>query len=159
MHCFMDDRGRSVLSLFDHIEALPGQFNASTMFPQAVKAWHRHAQQDDHWVVLAGDLKIGLFNSEARPLTARLRLAGRAAGEDLITEITVAPETGTAVYLGEHRPGALQIPAGLWHGGVAVGPGSALLLYYVTRKYDPRQPDEERRAWDCFPFSWDVAHK
>ena len=51
------------------------------------------------------------------------------------------------------------IPAGLWHGAVAVGPDPAGLLYYVTNAYDPAEPDEERRAYDSVPgFSWGVRH-
>jgi hypothetical protein len=29
-----------------------------------------------------------------------------------------------------------------------------LLLYYVTRKYDPHDPDEQREEWNKFPFAW-----
>lgn len=156
MHTYCDDRGRSFLSVLDHLAEIPGQVNVSLMYARAVKAWHRHARQDDHWVVLTGDLKIGLFNTEEAPLTAELRLAGPVANEDRVNLLEVPPGSGRPVYLGEHRPGVLRIPKGLWHGGVAVGGRDALLLYYVTRRYDPRQPDEQREAWDKFPFTWDV---
>ncbi len=154
MHTYCDDRGFSVLSLFDHLAELPGQFNASRMYAGVVKAWHRHAQQDDYWAVLAGDLKVGLFNTESTPITAELRLAGMLPGADLTMRIEVPTGAGKAVYLGEHRPGVLRIPARLWHGGFAAGGQAALLLYYVTRKYDPHDPDEQREEWNKFPFSW-----
>lgn len=159
MHTFADDRGFSLMSLFDHVEALPGQFNISTMFSGVVKAWHRHALQDDHWVCVNGLLKIGLFNSESRALTAEVRLAGSRPGLDAPTRIEVPPNSGKAVFLGDRRPGVLHIPAGLWHGGVAVGGGDAMLLYYVTRKYDAARPDEERHPWDGFPFRWEAEFK
>lgn len=159
MHSYSDDRGRSVMSVFDHLSDLPGQVNASTMYAGAVKAWHRHARQEDHWTVLAGNLKIGLFNTEAHALTAELRLAGPLPGAEQVQQIEIAGGSGRAVYLGEHRPGVLRIPVGLWHGGVAVGGSDALLLYYVTRKYDPQKPDEERAAWDAFPFAWATEFK
>jgi len=159
MHTYADDRGFSVMSIFDHLAELPGQFNASTMYAGVVKAWHRHAHQDDHWVVVAGDLKVGLFNTEAVPLAATLRLARPRPGEDEPVTIEVPPQSGKALYLGEHRPGIIQIPAGLWHGGVAIGGHDALLLYYVTRKYDPRQPDEQRAEWNAFAFEWGVEFR
>jgi dTDP-4-dehydrorhamnose 3,5-epimerase len=159
MHSYADDRGFSLMSIFDHLAELPGQFNASTMYAGAVKAWHRHAKQDDYWTVLRGDLKIGLFNSEDAPLSATLRLAGPRPAQDAPQTITLEPSSGRAIHLGEHRPGVLHIPAGIWHGGVAVGGRDALLLYYVTRKYDPAQPDEERAAWDAFSFHWGVEYK
>jgi dTDP-4-dehydrorhamnose 3,5-epimerase len=159
MHTYADDRGRSVMSLLDHLGEIPGQFNASTMYAGAVKAWHRHAKQEDHWMVLKGDLKIGLFNTEAEPLTAALRLAGPVPGAETERAIELPPKSGRAVYLGEHRSGVLRIPVGVWHGGVAVGGEDALLLYYVTRKYNPQDPDEERAAWDAFDFSWSTEFK
>lgn len=159
MHTYADDRGRSVMSLLDHVGELPGQFNASVMYAGAVKAWHRHARQDDHWMVLSGALKIGLFNSEERVMTATLRLAGPTPGADKVATVEIGPNQGRPIFLSEHRPGVLHIPAGLWHGGVAVGGREALLLYYVTQKYDPQRPDEERAAWDAFAFDWGTEHK
>ncbi len=159
MHLYSDDRGRSLMSVYDHLADLPGQVNVSVMYAGAVKAWHRHARQDDHWTVLAGNLKIGLFNTGPEPLVAELRLATPAPNGELVRNVEVPPQAGQAVYLGEHRPGVLRIPVGLWHGGVAVGRQDALLLYYMTRKYDAANPDEERAAWDAFDFRWDVEFK
>lgn len=147
------------MSVFDHLADIPGQVNASVMYAGAVKAWHRHARQEDNWTVLVGNLKIGLFNTGSAPLVAELRLATPRPGGELVQGIEVGPESGRAVYLGEHRPGVLKIPIGMWHGGVAVGGSDALLLYYVTQKYDPQAPDEERAAWDAFDFSWTVEFK
>ena len=154
MHTYGDDRGFSFMSVFDHVGDVPGQVNASWMYPGVVKAWHRHALQEDHWTVLSGMLKIGLFNSETEPLFAELRLAHATPGKDDPQRIEIPPHSGRAVHLGEHRAGVLRIPKRIWHGGVAVGNEPALLLYYVTRKYDPRNPDEERAPWDGFAFSW-----
>lgn len=159
MHTFYDDRGRSLMSTFDHLAEIPGQINISHMYAGAVKAWHRHARQLDHWVVIAGNLKIGLFNTEDHPITAELRSATIVPGEEIVRPIEVQPQSGRAVYLGEHAMGALTIPIGLWHGGVAVGGADAKLLYYVTQRYNPQAPDEERAAWDAFDFSWDVTFK
>ncbi len=154
VHTYADDRGYSLMSLWDHLPDIPGQVNVSCMYAGAVKAWHRHHRQDDHWAVLRGALKIGLFNSGETPVSAELRLAGATPGHDTTVPVPVAPGSGRAVHLSEHRPGVLRIPAGLWHGGVAIGGQDALLLYYVTQKYNAQQPDEERTEWNHFPFSW-----
>ncbi len=159
MHVFSDDRGHSAMSLLDHVGSLPGQFNASTMYAGAVKAWHRHALQDDYWIPLSGNMKIGLYNSNDSEMTAELRLAGALPDSETVIDIVLPADSGKAVYLGESRPGVLHIPAGLWHGGVAVGGRDALLLYHVTRKYDARNPDEERADWDHFGFDWGTEYK
>lgn len=156
VHTYCDDRGRSFLSLFDHLPEIPGQINVALMYAGVVKAWHRHARQDDHWAVIAGELKVGLFNTEQTAQAADLRLAGNTPGEGVVLSIEVPPGAGRTVYLGEHRPGVLRIPRGLWHGAVPVGGHDALLLYYVTERYDPQSPDEQREAWDRFPFKWEV---
>jgi len=160
MHTFCDDRGRSAMSIFDHIAALGNaQFNASTMYSGAVKAWHRHFKQDDHWCVLTGNITIGLINTERDPIAATLRVATSVPNHESVKQIEVGGNSGVAVYLGEHQQGVLHIPARLWHGGVAVGGKDAILLYYVTRKYDPTDPDEQRESWDAFDFDWSVEFK
>lgn len=159
MHTYSDDRGHSVMSLLDHLPELPGQLNASWMYHGVVKAWHRHQLQDDHWIALAGALKVGLFNADEFSRHAELRRAGPRPGVEIVESIEVPPHSGRAVYLGERAMGVLRIPAGLWHGGVAVGGQSALLLYYVTRRYDAANPDEERAAWDAFDFAWNPVQR
>lgn len=159
MHCYSDDRGASLMSVFDHLPEIPGQVNASSMYPGVVKAWHRHRKQDDHWVVLHGMLKIGLFNTGDSVARAELRLAGRRLGDELVETLEIAAGAGRAVFLGERAMGSLRIPAGLWHGAVAVGGRPAMLLYYVTRRYDPQDPDEERADWDAFDFSWKAEQR
>lgn len=159
MHTFADDRGFSIMSVFDHLAEVPGQVNTSWMYAGAVKAWHRHILQDDHWVVLRGNLKIGLYNTEPSAIVAELRLAGPTPGTEVIQPIEIAPQSGRAVYLAERRAGVLRIPHGLWHGGVAVGGVDALLLYYMTRRYNAEKPDEERSVWNAFPFDWGIEFK
>jgi dTDP-4-dehydrorhamnose 3,5-epimerase len=148
-----------MLSIFDHVADISGQVNLSVMYAGAVKAWHRHALQTDHWAVPLGNLKVGLFNSDAASIAAELILASSLPNAAQAVRLEIPPNSGQTVYLGEHRPGVLTIPPGVWHGGVAVGGRDAALLYYVTRKYDPTNPDEERADWNAFPFSWDVQFK
>jgi len=92
-------------------------------------------------------------------MQTHVRLASTVPGGEEIVTITLAPNSGKAVHLGEHGPGVLYIPAGMWHGGVAVGGRDALLLYHTTRKYDPAKPDEERADWDRFEFDWGTEYK
>ncbi len=64
------------------------------------------------------------------------------------------------MVVGEKRPGVVVIPPPLWHGAATVGPAPAGLLYFVTRAYDPNDPDEERTAPDALgAFPWQVQHR
>jgi dTDP-4-dehydrorhamnose 3,5-epimerase len=130
---FTDDRGWSLINLLQGILSPQGQVNYSVMYPGVVKAWHRHRKQTDFWVVLNGHLKMGMHRES-----------------DGKTWLAVG---------GEKRPGVLIIPPSLWHGAATVGPDPAGLLYYVTHAYEPKAPDEDRRAYDSIAgFPWGVRH-
>jgi dTDP-4-dehydrorhamnose 3,5-epimerase len=103
------------------------------MHPGVVKAWHRHREQTDFWLALEGHLKAGVHRDDGRTWQA---------------------------VVGRMRPGVLIVPPPLWHGAATVGNEPCGLFYYVTRAYDPKSPDEERRPFDAVEgFPWGVEHK
>lgn len=131
---FADDRGWSYMNQFVGVLAEQGQINYSVMYPGVVKAWHRHFKQTDFWMVLHGHLKLGVVNEDT---------------DDRWVKV-----------MGDKSPGIAIVPPTLWHGAATVGPENAGLLYFVTHQYDPKQPDEDRRAWDSIAgFPWDVQFK
>jgi len=130
---FVDERGFSLMNLLVGVLSPEGQVNYSVQHPGVVKAWHRHAKQTDFWLCLHGHIKVGVYREDAP-------FAWMAA-------------------LGEKAPGALVIPPPLWHGAATIGGDPAGLLYFVTRAYDPSDPDEERRAFDSVAgFPWGTRH-
>jgi dTDP-4-dehydrorhamnose 3,5-epimerase len=130
---FSDDRGWSVMNQFLGVLAPQGQINFSVVYPGVIKAWHRHQKQTDFWLPLTGNIKIGVHRESDG-------------------------KTWLAV-LGEKKPGILIIPPPLWHGMTPVGPQESGLLYYVTHAYDPKAPDEERKAHDgIVGFPWGTRH-
>lgn len=86
-------------------------------------------------------------------------MAGSGPDQDFVTEMPLEPNSGRAVVIGDRRPGVLEIPPRLWHGGVSVGGEDAILLYYVTKRYDAKNPDEKRKPWHGFPFIWGPEQK
>jgi dTDP-4-dehydrorhamnose 3,5-epimerase len=128
-----DDRGWSIMNQLQGILRPEGQINYSVLYAGAVKAWHRHQKQTDFWICVAGHLKVGIHRDDNR--------------------------TWQAVF-GEMHPGLIIIPPPLWHGCAAVGGNPASLLYYLTHRYDPASPDEDRRAFDSVDgFPWGVQHR
>lgn len=131
---YADDRGWSIMNQFRGVLGPEGQINFSTQYPGIIKAWHRHRRQTDFWMCVRGHMKIGVHREEG--------------------------DRQWLGVIGEMRPTILIIPPLLWHGSATVGPEPACLLYYVTRAYDPADPDEERRPYDALPgFPWSVLHK
>jgi dTDP-4-dehydrorhamnose 3,5-epimerase len=55
------------------------------------------------------------------------------------------------VIASERKLILVNIPGHYWHGFKAIAgsaSGAALLMYFVNRLYDPKDPDEERRPWN-----------
>jgi dTDP-4-dehydrorhamnose 3,5-epimerase len=114
-----------------------GQLNFAHVNCGGIKAWHMHKEQTDIWVVTRGDLKCVCYkDGDAREY-----------------------------YLGEHQPSYLVIPPGWWHGLKVLGDDPVDMIYYVNRKYDSDNPDEERKPYDWVDPTnwigkwWEVQHK
>ncbi len=130
MNTYLDDRGRAYYDIFD---GLPGQINYSVAYPGIVKAWHRHKHQTDYFFVAMGNARVALHDSEKG--------------------------TTETHFIGEHNPQVIKISPGIWHGYTCLGPEPCGLIYYVSRKYNPEDPDEERASWDSFGYNWFPANK
>ncbi len=119
-----------------------GQAYVTTCEPQpsgpVVKAWHKHERQTDNFCVIKGKVKIGLYDDrEGSPTRG---------------------ETATFV-LSEDSGMLLQIPPGVWHGQMALGFETSYLLNIPTEPYNRDEPDEQRAAWDAFPYQWEVQSR
>jgi dTDP-4-dehydrorhamnose 3,5-epimerase len=94
------------------------QVSHSLMFPGVVKAWHVHPTQTDWWYVVAGDLKVALYD---------LREGSSTKGE--LQE----------VFLGDHHPAQLlKVPPGVAHGCKAIS-GATHLVYLTSGVYDVKE--------------------
>ncbi len=133
---FDDDRARRACDVFgftgDGTVEMAGDVNISWAYPGRVVAWHRHQRQTDHWFVIKGFLKVGLLDDDGNH---------------------------RFVYLGENDRRVLSIPPSVWHGYMVLGDEDAILMYYITSKYDAESPDEERMTVDEGGVDWTVPVK
>ncbi len=133
---FDDDRARRACDVFgftgDEKVQMAGDINITWAYPGRIVAWHRHHLQTDHWFVLKGYLKVGLLDDD-----------GNARW----------------VYLGENDRRVLSIPPSVWHGYMVLGDEEAVLMYYITSKYDENNPDEERLSIEDAGVDWSVPVK
>jgi dTDP-4-dehydrorhamnose 3,5-epimerase len=131
---YVDDRGASLMNQLQGVMTPEGQINFSVQNPGVIKAWHRHQKQTDFWMCVAGHLKVGVHRE--------------------------SDGASWVIVTGERRPGVVIIPPPLWHGAATVGDRPASLMYYLTHRYDPAHPDEDRRAFDSVEgFPWGVQHR
>ena len=125
---FADSRGWSLNDIYSMFvpavrDAQDYQINYSILYPGIVKAWHRHKHQDDYFCVIHGMAQVGVYSDE---------------------------DGAEKYFIGEHNPAVIHIRAGEWHGITALGTQPCGLLYLVTKKYNPAEPDEERTKWNEF---------
>lgn len=104
------------------------QANLSITYPGIVRAWHRHRRgQTDYFLVVKGSIKVCAYDDEE----------GSPTRGNLVE-----------VVLSEDRMQLLRVPGHYWHGFKALGIEPAYLIYFTSRLYDYRNPDEERRPWN-----------
>lgn len=103
------------------------QANISFSYPGMIRAWHRHnLGQVDYFIVLQGTMKICAYDDRE----------GSPKGK--LVEIVAS----------EHKLQAVRVPGLYWHGTKTVSSHPSLTAYFVTKMYDYKNPDEERRPWN-----------
>jgi len=103
------------------------QVNLSYSYPSIVRAWHRHLRgQVDYFLVVEGAMKICAYEEE------------KSATRGYLAEVIAS----------EDRPQIVRIPGQYWHGTKTVSYKPSLTVYFVTKLYDYKNPDEERRPWN-----------
>ena len=120
-----DERGRlmEMLRADDEIFLKFGQVYMTTAYPGAVKAWHYHKKQVDHFVVVKGMMKVVLYDGRERSSTYK--------------EIN-------EFFMGEHNPILLQIPPLVFHGFKCISESEAIVINCPTEVYSHQDPDEYR---------------
>jgi dTDP-4-dehydrorhamnose 3,5-epimerase len=132
-----DERGRlmEMLRADDELYEKFGQVYLTTAYPGAVKAWHYHEKQVDHFTCVHGMMKVVLYDDRKDSPT-----------RGLVNEF----------FLGVHNPILLEIPAGVYHGFKCISEHEALIVNVPTEMYHYDKPDEFRLdAHDPkIPYDW-----
>jgi dTDP-4-dehydrorhamnose 3,5-epimerase len=99
------------------------QANISYSYPNVVRAWHKHERgQVDYFLVLEGAMKICAYEE----------------GTGKMVEIIASGK----------KPSIVRIPGRYLHGTKTVSSTPSLTVYFATRLYDYKVPDEVRRPWN-----------
>ncbi|MDE5412678.1 dTDP-4-dehydrorhamnose 3,5-epimerase family protein [Alkalihalobacterium chitinilyticum] len=139
-HC--DDRGFFAELVRDDEDLLErfGQASWSMSYPGVIKAFHYHEEQDDVWFFPAGNAQVVLHD---------LRKDSNTVGE---TDV---------IYMGEDNPIVLLIPKGVAHGYRVLGQKPATIIYFTTKSYNSKNPDEKRIPYDdpTIGFNWETKNR
>jgi len=132
-----DERGRlmEILRCDDEIFEQFGQAYITTAYPGAVKAWHYHKNQADHFCVIAGMMKVVLHDAREGSVTY---------GET------------NEFFMGVHNLMVLKIPREVYHGFKCISETEAICLNIPTRQYNREDPDEFRApAHGVIDYDWE----
>ena len=136
-----DERGYLMEMLREDDEVFErfGQSYVALNYPGVVRAWHYHRLQTDHFVVVKGMVKVGLYDAREESPTF---------------------DQTQQVFLGERSNSLLKIPVGVMHGYKTIGVEPSLLINFPTRMYNRAEPDEFRVPWDTptIPFDWSLKN-
>ena len=132
-----DERGRlmEILRSDDGLFEKFGQVYMTTAYPGAVKAWHYHKKQTDHFSCVKGMMKVVLFDArEDSPTAGEVR----------------------EFYIGDHNPALITIPPGVYHGFKCVSTEEAIVINVPTELYNYDEPDEFRAPahGSEVPYEW-----
>src|SRR5688572_6178204 len=97
-----------------------GQVYVSATYPGAVKAWHYHEKQVDHFVCVAGMIKLVLVDTRPDSPT-----------NGAINEF----------FIGTLNPLLVQVPNLVYHGWKCISQEVALVVNTPTEPYQYAQPD------------------
>jgi dTDP-4-dehydrorhamnose 3,5-epimerase len=133
-----DERGRimEILRSDDREFRKFGELALTTVYPGAIKGWHRHRVQWDHFAVARGMLKLVLVDTREDSET-----------HDEINEF----------FLGDHNPLIVTIPPQVLHGFKGIDVGETIVVSCASEPFDHADPDEERLDPHLtdIPYDWD----
>jgi dTDP-4-dehydrorhamnose 3,5-epimerase len=115
-----------------------GQVYVATCRRNVVKAWHCHRKQIDHFYVVKGTAKIGLYDD---------RLNSPTRGQ---YNTFILGEEGEDILL--------IIPQLVWHGQMGLSELS-YLINIPTEPYNHDDPDELRKGIDELDDIWTIRNK
>lgn len=115
-----------------------GEIYFSTIYPGVVKGWHVHSRMTLNYAVVAGTIKLGLYDERA---------ASPTAGET------------QEIYLGRDNYALVTVPPGVWNGFKGVGVETAIVANCATEPHDPLEISRRDPYDPAIPFDWSLRHR
>lgn len=133
-----DERGYFREILRDDCDYLRhfGQASISLTNPGLIKAFHWHQNQDDLFYVVSGNALVVLYDIRKNSKTFK---------------------QVTTFKMGDNDQKLLFIPKKVAHGYKVLGKTPLVILYFMSRSYNKKKPDEQRIPFDDkkVGFNWE----
>jgi dTDP-4-dehydrorhamnose 3,5-epimerase len=134
-----DERGKIMHMLreddpgFQHF----GEIYFSVVYPGAIKAWHQHRRMTLNYAVVAGAIKLVLFDD---------RPDSKSRGELM------------ELFPGEANYCLVTIPPMVWNGFKGIGTIPAVVANCATHPHDPDEIVRIDPFSQTIPYSWEIRH-
>jgi dTDP-4-dehydrorhamnose 3,5-epimerase len=114
-----------------------GEIYFSTIYPGAIKGWHRHHQMTLNYAVPVGMIKLVCYDDRAE-----------------------SPTNGNLVelHVGELNYVLVTIPPLVWNGFKGEGVNPALVANCATVHHSPDEIDRMDPLGDALPYQWALRH-
>jgi dTDP-4-dehydrorhamnose 3,5-epimerase len=110
-----------------------GEIYFSGVYPGAIKAWHIHKVMTLNYAVVAGTVKLVLFDD---------RPSSPTNGELM------------ELFVGEHNYCLVTVPPLVWNGFKGCGSAMALVANCATHAHDPDEIAREDPFGSRIPYDW-----
>jgi dTDP-4-dehydrorhamnose 3,5-epimerase len=112
-----------------------GEIYFSLVYPGVVKAWHLHRRMTLNYAVVAGMIKLVLYDER--------------------------PESPTRcdlqeIFLGDANYMLVRIPPGIWNGIKAIGTATAIVANCATVAHDPEEIVRMSPLNCRIPYDWNL---
>ena len=114
-----------------------GEVYFATAYPGVIKAWHLHSRQTQNYAVVAGMIKLVIYDD---------REGSTTRGE--LQEI----------FMGEDNYCLVRIPVGVYNGWKCIGTSRAIVANCATEPHDPTEMSRLDPFCSSIPYSWELRH-
>jgi len=114
-----------------------GEIYFSKIYPGVVKGWHYHKKMELNYAVVAGNIKLVLY--DGRPGSA-------TKGE--VQEI----------FIGDDNYSRVSVPAKVWNGFKCAGKTPAIVANCATLAHDPGEILRVDPFNNDIPYDWKIKH-
>ena len=114
-----------------------GEIYFSVVYPGAIKGWHLHKQMTLNYAVVAGMIKLVLYDDR----------------EDSPTRGEVQE-----IFTGQDNYALVTIPTGIWNGFKGIGVTPAIVANCATLPHDSDEIVRMDPFTDRIPYRWDLRH-
>jgi dTDP-4-dehydrorhamnose 3,5-epimerase len=114
-----------------------GEIYFSSVYPGAVKGWHRHREMTLNYACISGQIKLALYDEREGSPTRRNLLE---------------------VFLGEDNYSLVIIPPDVWNGFKGMSAPRAIVANCATLPHDPSRSVRIDPFKNHIPYDWALKH-